>query len=77
MSRLTDFKSMVGHRIRVARADARMSQEDLAKASGVSIARIQRYESGESCPLLQAAAAMAEALGVTVNDLCGIPESAA
>lgn len=77
MSRLTDFKSMVGHRIRVARADARMSQEDLAKASGVSIASIQKYESGETCPLLQTAVAMAEALGVTVNDLCGIPESAA
>ena len=76
MSRLTDFKTVVGHRIRVARADARMSQEDLAKAAGVSIASIQRYESGESCPLLQAAA-MAEALGVTVNDLCGIPMSAA
>ena len=77
MSRLTDFKSMVGHRIRVARADARMGQEDLAKASGVSIASIQKYESGETCPLLQTAAAMAEALGVTVNDLCGIPTSAA
>ena len=77
MSRLTDFKMMVGHRIRVARADARMSQEDLAKASGVSIASIQKYESGETCPLLQTAASMAEALGVTVNDLCGIPKSAA
>ena len=53
-----------------------MSQEDLAKATGVSIASIQGYESGEPCPLLQAAA-MAEALGVTVNDLCGIPKSAA
>ena len=73
---MTDFKTMVGHRIRVARADARMSQEDLAKAAGVSIASIQRYESGEPCPLLQAAA-MAEALGVAVNDLCGIPKSAA
>lgn len=51
---MTDFKTVVGHRIRVARADARMSQEDLAKA-----------------------AAMAEALGVAVNDLCGIPKSAA
>lgn len=77
MSRLTDFKTMVGHRIRVARADARMSQEDLAKASGVSIASIQKYESGETCPLLQTAASIAEALGVTVNDLCGIPKSAA
>lgn len=77
MSRLTDFKTMVGHRIRVARADARMSQEDLAKVSGVSIASIQKYESGETCPLLQTAASIAEALGVTVNDLCGIPKSAA
>lgn len=74
---MTDFKTMVGHRIRVARADARMSQEDLAKASGVSIASIHKYESGETCPLLQTAASMAEALGVTVNDLCGIPKSAA
>ena len=74
---MTDFKSMVGHRIRVARAEARMSQEELAKAAGVSAASIKNYESGESCPLLQTAAAMAEALGVTVNDLCGIPESAA
>lgn len=33
---MTDFKKAVGHRIRVARTDARMKQEDLAKASGVS-----------------------------------------
>mgnify|MGYP004549386821 len=77
MSRLTDFKSMVGHRIRVARAEARMSQEELAKAAGVSAASIKNYESGESCPLLQTAVVIAEALGVTVNDLCGIPKSAA
>ena len=75
--RLTDFKSMVGHRIRVARADARMSQEELAKTAGVSAARIKNYENGESCPLLQTAVVIAEALGITVNDLCGIPKSVA
>lgn len=38
---MTDFKSMVVHRIRVARADARMSQEELAKAAGVSAESIK------------------------------------
>ena len=50
---MTDFKSMVVHRIRVARADTRMSQEELAKAAGVSAASIKNYENGESCPLFQ------------------------
>ena len=49
---MTDFKSMVVHRIRVAQADVRMSQEELDKAAGVSAESIKN-ENGESCPLFQ------------------------
>ena len=43
---------MVVHRIRVAQADARMSQEELDKAAGVSAESIKN-ENGESCTLFQ------------------------
>lgn len=68
---MADFKEMVGHRLKVLRVDARMSQEELAQRSGVSVAAIGNYEQGKGGPLLETACALAEALGCTPNDLCG------
>ena len=65
--------SGVGHRIRVERADTRMSQDDLAVATGLSVDSIRKYESGNTCPTLESAYAMALALGVSIDKLCGLP----
>ena len=43
-------KMELGERIRVARLIKKMSKEDLAKAVGVSVKSICRYESGISAP---------------------------
>ena len=48
-----------------------MSQEELADASGVSVASIAMYESGNTSPLLDTAMKIADALGVSPNDLVG------
>lgn len=66
-----DFKSIVGHRLKVARAEAQLNQEELAEKSGVSVAAIKTYETGSAGPLLETACKLAEALGCTPNDLCG------
>lgn len=68
---MSDFKEMVGHRLKVLRTVARMSQEDLSEKSGVSVAAIGKYEQGIGAPRLETACALAEALGCTPNDLCG------
>lgn len=67
---MPDFKEVVGHRLKVLRAEARMTQEDLARASGVSIDAIKSYERADSGPLLETTYKLAEALGCTPNDIC-------
>ncbi|PLU99928.1 helix-turn-helix domain-containing protein [Pseudomonas plecoglossicida] len=58
------------------RADAGMTQKDLAKASGISVPQIGRYETGTSSPRLSALVKLSEALGVTIDDLQDVdPES--
>lgn len=47
-----------------------MTQEDLARASGVSIDAIKSYERADSGPLLETTYKLAEALGCTPNDIC-------
>lgn len=51
------------------RAAAGMSQRDLAKASGVSIAQVGRYETGTSTPRVAAITKLAKALNVPTKAL--------
>lgn len=46
-----------------------MTQEDLAEAVGVSRQALSKWESGETVPDLEKSALLAEALGVTLDDL--------
>lgn len=46
-----------------------MSQEGLAKASGISVNSIARYETGEVCMGLDAAFDITAALGCTLDQL--------
>lgn len=55
--------------IKKMRLTVGMSQEDLAKAAGVSRVAIARYESGERVPSVIIAARIANALGCKVDDL--------
>lgn len=63
---------MFGHRLMVARHDARMNQAELEAASGVGKGVVTRYENGIITPGLDQAYAMAKVLGVTLDDLCPI-----
>lgn len=71
---MSELKETIARALRVKRAEAGMSQEELAKRSGVSVDAIRSYERQMSLPLLETAYKLAEALGCTVNDLCGIPK---
>ena len=61
---------MFGHRLMVARHDARLTQDQLAEASGIDKGSIARYETGSVTPGLDKAYALAVACGVTLDDLC-------
>lgn len=57
--------------IRTRRAALGLSQALLAKAAGVNVRQIARYEAGEQQPVLSVAAALADALDISLNQLAG------
>lgn len=57
------------------RAAADLTQQDLARASGVSIAQIGRYETGSSSPRAVAIAKLAKALNVSPADLAEVVDT--
>lgn len=56
------------------RADAGMTQKDLAKASGISVPQIGRYEMGTSKPRMTALVKLANALNIDVSELLDADE---
>jgi transcriptional regulator with XRE-family HTH domain len=50
-----------------------MSQADLAAAAGLDTRQIRRYEAGQQQPVLSVAVAIANALGISVGELAGMP----
>jgi transcriptional regulator with XRE-family HTH domain len=57
--------------IRSRRRELGLSQTELARAAGVSVRQIARYEAGEQQPVFSAAVALAEALGISLSQLAG------
>jgi transcriptional regulator with XRE-family HTH domain len=57
--------------IRSRRRELGLSQGELAKAAGVSVRQMARYEAGEQQPVFSAAVALAEALGISLTQLAG------
>ena len=55
--------------IRRRRTELGMSQADLGAAAGVDARQIRRYEAGRSQPVLSVAGAIAEALGISLEEL--------
>src|SRR5258708_2423118 len=60
-----------GARLRVARQARGLSQQQLAGMAGVSRQAVSAVESGQSDPSLRVALALAQALGMTVDELFG------
>ena len=63
--------------LRRLRIERELTQEDLAKKSGVSARMIQNYELGTSQPRMGTAEKLATALEISVNDLLGVEGMAA
>src|SRR3954451_3312002 len=57
--------------IKSQRAALQLSQGELAKAAGVSVRQLARYEAGEQQPTLSAAVALADALGMSLARVAG------
>lgn len=69
---MSHSKQVVAANLKTLRAAKRLrSQQALAEASGVSAGALARYESGENGMTLEAAYMIAEALGVTLDQLAG------
>ena len=51
-----------------------MSQSDLARKAGVDARQIRRYETGEQQPAFMVGVGIANALGIPIADLAGVPE---
>ena len=60
-----------GRRVAAARKVRGMSQEELAKKSGVAVSAITRYETGDMMPGFDRVTAIADALGVSTDWLAG------
>jgi putative transcriptional regulator len=60
---------MKNKRMKIARIERDLKQEDLAKAVGVTRQTIGLIESGEYNPTLNLCVAICKALGKTLNDL--------
>ena len=59
-------------RIIEARKNKGWTQTQLAKALGVNLKNVSRYELGQAKPSFEAAAALAKALGVSLDHLSGL-----
>lgn len=60
-----------GHRLMVIRNDRKMSQRDLAAATGIGYSAIARYEKGSVIPQVDTLCVIADALNCTTDQLVG------
>ena len=67
---------MTGERLRSARASAGLSQAELAERAGVSRALVSSVEQGRHLPAVDAALRLADAVGLSVEELFGPDRSA-
>ena len=67
-------KAEFAERLYQRRVARHMSQADLAERAGMTPDLVWSYENGRYVPGADKAYALAEALGCTINDLCGYGE---
>ena len=58
--------------IKTRRTALGLSQTELAKAAGLHVRQIARYEAGEQQPVLSVAVSLADALDISLNQLAGV-----
>jgi len=73
---VTEAPAATGARLRLARQARGFSQQQLAGMADISRQAVSAVESGHSDPSLRVALALAQALGMTVEDLFGPGEAA-
>lgn len=69
------IREQMGARIKQLRLEQGMTQEELARETGVGIRNIQRWEKGLVTPYYRNILAMAGALSVAPEDILGISKS--
>lgn len=74
---MTEAPGSTGANLRLARQTRGFSQQQLASMAGVSRQAVSAVESGHSDPSLRVALALAQALGLSVEELFGPGEPAA
>jgi molybdate-binding protein/transcriptional regulator with XRE-family HTH domain len=73
---MTSAAGSTGTRLRLERQTRGLSQQQLASMAGVSRQAVSAFELGGSDPSLRVALALAQALGLSVEDLFGLGEPA-
>lgn len=68
-SKKTDKYITIGENIRFRRKAKNLSQEQFARALGISVAAISSYETGKTAPSLEVAIKMTELFGVSLSTL--------
>jgi len=72
----SDMKNLrVENRLRVARAERNLSQEDLARLVGVTRQTISSIETGQYCPSTLLALTLSQYFGKPVEDLFFLKET--
>ena len=66
---------MISKNMQIFRKRKNMTQEALAEKIGVARQTVVKWEAGESAPDLETAGLLAEALGVTLDDLVNMPDN--
>src|SRR4051794_113834 len=69
----SETETHFGEILKRLRQEAGLSQAGLAAAAGIHTRQITRYESDEQQPALDVAKRLAQALGVTLDELAGAP----
>jgi transcriptional regulator with XRE-family HTH domain len=71
MPRRERWEAEMAQRVVALRDERGLTQDDLARASGVSIWTLRRWEQKGHTPLLGAVVKVADALGVSLDELIG------
>lgn len=69
---MEDYSILFSYRLRKARLDSNIKQNELAEKSGIAATTISAYENSSKSPSLENAATLADTLGVSLDWLCGI-----
>lgn len=64
-----EFRKKLGENMRKMRETASLSQGDIERRTGIMRCVLSRYENGHSAPSVQVFFRLAQAIGVSMNDL--------